>query len=316
MAQAEEEEVRAAIAAVAAAEREEEKKRIAEEAAREQQAQRREQQRLEGISDYYRSLAQILKQTHTRQRDAIASRHRSFAQAQEQASFHQVEEECLTRKVNTITKSQGDLIDLNCQHVLAIAEVNTRHREQLDNLNLELDQACGRGQSNIGNALTRLQSLIKSQEQEMSILTSMQIRKIQLHRDRGKRAWENVILSSDEKRARYHEERERTKQIVARQIFADWKWFDRISEERTIMLEEDQRRYIDLGADAPTAPGPSSEPIARLAVPAPLPAIYIADPVPRRSPFQGTVAQDPVNFKFSPPPFTAARNRISVDSAK
>ena len=252
-------------------------------------------------------MARTLEQTHSRQREAIASRHSTFAQAQEQVTLHQVEVEYLSRKVKIIAKSQADLIDLNHQHAMAIAEVNMRHREQLDDLNFELDESSGAGEKNAGDALARLQLLIQSQEQEISVLTSMQIRKIQLHRDRGKRAWENVKLSPDELKARHHEERERSKETIARQVFADWKWFDRITAERRTMLEEDQRRYIQSGADAPTAPGPSSQVIAQPAAPESLPAIYVADPVPRRCPFKGTPAQQPLNLDFSPLPLTTSR---------
>ena len=283
---AEEEELRAALEAVANAERREqeerereerrlqretqeaERARIAEEEARVaaemEQLQRMEAARVERISGYYESLRSTIKDLHRLQRKKITERHKMEVEK----SIQDLEENTAKKEELEIAEAEShlerhDRVERAREsHAQAVVQTFARHRTDqnrlFDSISREEEVAQSRGGAalNVTAKATRVEELMALQEHERAVLREQQQRELRKLQIRASQMYfqsqehaERTLVLQEEKQRLTEEARG-----ITQQADADMKWFDLIVVERQKMLNEDERRLVHSGGDAPDVP--------------------------------------------------------------
>ena len=259
---AEEEEIRAAIAAVEEAERQLREEREVEEARLEAEAReltKREFERLQDIDDHFGYLRGVLDRIRLQQRQAIERRHdRDWAEidlmkerldapdtAAERERF------VASERDKIVTKHETTIKTLQRKFATEMMETITRHRKDQDNL-MAMATDNPDQDADIRKADT-LQELMPAQELERSTLKSQQSREIAKWKTRG----EHALKAFDSKMLLLKMRLEEAESInlrakeMKKRTFADTKWFESVFADRSVMLDEDERRLILSGSDAP-----------------------------------------------------------------
>ena len=268
--QAEEEELRRAMAAVEAAERQLREEREAEEARMEEEAReiaRREAERVQQVAEYFEYLHRILERVRLQQETAIERRHdRAWAEVDEMRVELDSPERVAERKAHVDSerdkinaRTESSIKTLQRQHAAIMIEMINRHRKDQDEL---LARSTGDQDSEILNAET-LQELMPFQDLERASLNSQQAREIEKWKSREEdslKAFDLKMLMVNLRQEEAGKIKQR-EQEIQNMIFADGKWTEVIFEERYLMLEEDEKKMVRNGGEAPTVPKP--EPLVK-----------------------------------------------------
>ena len=259
---AEEEEVRAAIAAVEEAERQLREEREAEEArleAEEREITKRESERLQNINGHFEYLRGVLDRIRFQQRQAIEQRHdRERAEIDMMKDKLDAPEAAAEREHLSITErekivmiNEGTVKTLQRKFATEMVETITRHcKHQDDVMSMTIDN---QDQDSEIVRASILQELMPAQELERSTLKAQQARELAKWKARGEESLEAFDSKLVSLKLRLEEAQKinvRAKEMKKR-VFADTKWFEAISLERTMMLGEDETRLILSGTDAP-----------------------------------------------------------------
>ena len=263
-AQAREEEaqIRAAIAAVEAAERElvvereAERARLAEESRR---MSEKEYERLDGIQRFFENLRSIMDRVRREQSEAIDKRHK--AEVEEIAlpgictkpdGVALAESHVASERAKVIAVTDSKVRELQRKHAKELVGTIARHRKDEDNYLLkpvppEVQNA------DVKKAAVH-EMLLSAQQLERTTLKSQHIHEIQKWQKRGAMALQDFNKRMERERQQVEDANRaaRFALMTKRQLFSDWKWFDAIFLDRTLMLGEDERRMIMSGADAPS----------------------------------------------------------------
>lgn len=259
---AEEEEIRAAIAAVEEAERQLRQEQEAEEARQESEAReltKREFERLQNINDHFEYLRGVLDRIRLQQRQAIERRHDrewdgidAMKDKLESPDAAADRDRCVaSEREKIITSTESTIRTLQRKFATEMMETITRHRKDQDNL-MAMTLENGDQDADIVKAEI-LQELMPAQDLERSTLKSQQAREIAKWKARGERTLNAFDSKMVALRMRLEEAERinvRSKEMKKR-VFADSKWFEAVFSERSIMLNEDERRLILSGSDAP-----------------------------------------------------------------
>lgn len=270
--QAEEAEVREAIAAVERAERRVAAEREAEERENEEARQaeeleeltRMEYTRVEGINNYFELLRATLERVVRQQKQAIMTRHESEIPKleKEEADLTNVNvSKERTRQITLeraciVADNEEKIVELRRQHRTDLMHTIKRHRDDQDAVFLQPI----RGPETHRGFITEgvLETLLEAQETERKTIQTQQEREIAKWRGRGLRALEEFDAIMREEQARFakvHSARMegiRDALTTARMgAEADWKWFDLLVQAREVMIDEDERRMVMSGSDAP-----------------------------------------------------------------
>lgn len=254
--------MRAAIAAVEAAERQLQQEQQAEEARlieERQELKRRELQRLGRISIHFDNLRCVLNDVRLRQKGAIEGRHKQASEdnrlmeANLEKTQRQKAENILGEKNEVIARHKTMIKDLQRKHAASLVQTIKRHRSDQDAL-LAAHTEAEDEDTNLVKAAV-LEKLMPAQEDERQTLKMQQAREIQKWRTRGEQEVQRFGSDMRISRMRLEEvgkvaERSREFQKLE---YAEWKWFEIISAERTSMLGDDERRMIESGGDVPAA---------------------------------------------------------------
>lgn len=255
---AEEEEMRAAIAAVEEAERQLREEREAEEARLEAEARdmtKREFERLQNINDHFEYLRGGLDRIRLQQRQAIERRHdrewdeidmmKDKLESPDAAAER--ERYVILEREKIVTMTEGTIKTLQRRFASEMMETITRHRKDQDDL-------MAMTVHDPNQDVDILQELMPAQELERSTLMSQQAREIAKWKVRGEqslRTFDSKMVSLKLRLEEAERINIRAKEMKKR-VFADTKWFEAVFLERTIMLDEDERKLIFSGSDAPT----------------------------------------------------------------
>ena len=269
-ARVEEEEIRAAIAAVEAAERLVSEEREAERellTVEARQTTGREYERLEGITEFFEHLRDRLEKVRLQQKRAIEQRQRMELQKVEEKEAALVcggkildrDQKVATKRAELVKNNEDVLRDLRKTHARQLMETVGRHRKDQDAYIAKPSREMETNE-NVDQAGV-LEMLLQAQEVERTTLRSQQTREIQKWEKRGPRLLEAFDAQTEAERlkiveAQVEEAEELTSLAAAakQRISADWKWFDAIFLDRTMMLGGDERRMILSGSDAPKPP--------------------------------------------------------------
>lgn len=270
--QAEEAEVREAIAAVERAERQVAAEREAEERENEEARQaeeleeltRMEYTRVEGVNNYFELLRATLERVVQQQKQAIMTRHESEIPKleKEEADLTDVNvskertRQITLERASIVATNDEKIVELRRQHRTDLMHTIKRHRDDQDAVFLQPI----RGPETHRGFITEgvLEMLLEAQETERKTMQTQQEREIAKWRGRGLRAVEEFDAIMREEQARFAKvhsarmERIRDALNTARMgAEADWKWFDRLVQAREVMIDEDERRMVMSGSDAP-----------------------------------------------------------------
>lgn len=263
---AEEAEVAAAIRAVEEAERREaeeaerqervrqeaETQRLAEQA---EAARLEEEERVTAINRRFVDLQAILEALHCSQQKSLCRRHETeMKKAKENMTASQLafDARWALEKSSMNKTNQESMQQLNVEHQTALQEMDTRHEEEEDELFLAL-QIHLRNKSNRDVRQAAMIEKIKRAQLEEREDFEGRLR-LAMEETRNRQARETQDLE-----AFLLQERDFTVEIelknaesVARTVFADRMWFDRLIDERRRMLEADERRLLQTGGNIDT----------------------------------------------------------------
>ncbi len=265
-ARAEEAETAAAIRAVEEAERREaeeaerqervrqeaETQRLAEEA---EAARLREEERMTAIKHRFVDLQAILEELHGSQQKSLRRRHETeLKKARENMISDQLAfdakralEEALMNK-----RIQDSMQQLNAEHQTTLRDMGTRHEEEEDELFLAL-QVHLRNKSNRDARQTAMIEKIKQAqlEEREDLKSRLRLAMEETGRSQAKEI-EDLRISVLQERDSMAEVDLKNTETVARKVFTDRMWFDSIVDERRSMLEADERRLMQTGANIDT----------------------------------------------------------------
>lgn len=273
--QAEEAEVREAIAAVERAERQVAAEREAEERKNEEARQteeleeltRMEYARVEGINDYFEHLRAMLENVILQQKEAITSRHEAEIPKLEKMETDLTDVNVSKERTRQVTLERASILagndekirDLRRQHRADLMQTLKRHRDDQDAVFLQPI----RGPETQRGFITEgvLELLLEAQECERKTLQAQQEREVAKWCARGTRALEEFDAIMREEQARFAKVHAARMEGIRRSLTtarngadADWKWFHRLVHAREVMIDEDERRMIMSGSDAPVLP--------------------------------------------------------------
>ena len=262
---AEEAEVRAAIAAVEASERALEETRRIEEERLVEEAQlisTREVSRLEGITEYFKYLRDVLEQVRREQRLAIEERHEKARTELERRRAAISSSEILATysaqaasdRAHLVARNEAKIKALHSAHSSALIETISRHRRNQDSF-----VAAAHSTSTVDsyNSSVVLERLMKSQDEERATLRSQHTREIEKWTRRHQQVLQ--VFERQNVEAMKMERAEATKDIELehdrdeKARDAEWRWFDSVFLDRVLMIGEDERRMILSGGEAPAA---------------------------------------------------------------
>ena len=259
--------MKAAIAAVEAAERIERMRHEAEDARR---TTAQEHERMAGITEFFECLRKVLEEVRLRQKQAIQKRHErevSEVEDRERAlvSGEQVldqEQSIAPERARLVMQTQNIIKAARKKHANQLLETIGRHRKDQDAYLIRSNEAMECHLHVDQTAV--LDQLLQAQNLERSTLRWQQKREVQKLQKRA----ELTLQDFDDKTEIARKERlqvqvqeadevTRTKAVLKKQADADWKWFEAIFRDRTVMLGEDEQRMILSGAGAPMLPSTS-----------------------------------------------------------
>ncbi len=221
-----------------------------------------EVERLSNIADYYEYLRGVLECVRLQQRHALEKRH-----DQEWAEIDRIRDEIEspdmtaarerivnTEKATIVAEVEAKIRELQRDHVHAMRETITRHREAQDQL-LVASMSAQDAETEIIHA-ARLENLMPTQEAERSALNSQQ--KCEMQEWRGRHEAQLGEFDAKRKilqlRLKDLEDISRREKELKSKITADSKWFELLFDQRITMVSEDQNRMMNSGADAPSNP--------------------------------------------------------------
>lgn len=267
--------MREAIAAVERAERQVAAEREAEERRNEEARQaeeleeltRMEYTRVEGIHGYFEHMRVTLERVVRHQKQAITTRHQSEIPKLEKMEFDLTDVNVSKERTRQVTLERASIVasndekivELRRQHRTDLVRTLKRHRDDQDAVFLQPI----RGPETQRGFITEgvLETLLEAQEIERKTMQAQQEREIAKWRGRGARALNEFDAIMREEQARFAKvhagrmERIRHSLTTARKgADADWKWFDRLAQARDVMIDEDERRMVMSGSDAPVLP--------------------------------------------------------------
>lgn len=270
--QAEEAEVKEAIAAVERAERQVAAEREAEERENEEARQaeelekltRMEYTRVEGINNYFEQLRTTFEKVILQQKHAIATRHEAEIPKLEKMETDLMDVNVSKERTRQITlerarivaSNEEKIVELRHQHRTNLVHMIKRHRDDQDAVFLQPI----RGPETHRGFITQgvLEMLLEAQELERKTVQTQQERELTKWRARGDRALEEFDAIMREEQARFDKVHAARMDGVRRSLAtarngadADWKWFDRLVHAREVMINEDERRMMLSGSDAP-----------------------------------------------------------------
>ena len=260
---AEEAEIRAAIEAVEASERAMEEERRLEEERLAQEAlliTTREFSRLEGITEYFEHLRDVLGKVRGQQRLAIEERHEQARTELEHRRSAISSPEVITAcrvqaasdRAHLVARNETKIKALRSAHSSILVETVGRHRRDQDTF-LAIARSTSAADSYESSVV--LEQLMKAQDEERAAVRLQHDREIEKWNRRHQQLLQvferqNVETVKKERAETLNEvnlEHERSEK--ARD--ADWKWFDTIFLDRILMIGEDERRMILNGGEAP-----------------------------------------------------------------
>ena len=280
---AEEEELRAALEAIAEAERreeeerEQEKMRLEEEtrraeqeriereearvAAEMQQLRRMEAARIEKITQYYTTLRLSMRDLHKLQRKKILDRHKSEVQRsiEELEKIMAKKDDLEAAKVQSQIEREEKLRKTREKHAQIIIQTFARHRVDQNQLFDSLSQEANRNSysgdppPHVTAIAETIEDMMALQESERAVLKERQQRELQRLQSRDMESFfvssdhDEQMLALQEVKQKMTEEARDTKQ----QADTDCKWMALVFNERSRMLDEDERRLIESGGEAP-----------------------------------------------------------------
>ena len=247
--QAEQAEVQAALEAVAKMERKEREQRLLEE---KEMIEKLETIRIGGITKFYESARQSLVALHELQLEKIKSRHKAsiskIQRALKDVAFWKdtyiADESRLRLERRTHSK------DLRQQYAREFLATFIRHRQDQDTLIAYLREHAHVLDEN--TQALQLQALVEEQDKERQIRSEQQRRQIEKLEARSPIG--ELDIARNERKLELEREESKlkvSKENLRRQILADGRWVALARTECLAMLNEDEQRLINSGADAP-----------------------------------------------------------------
>ncbi len=229
-----------------------ETQRLAEEAGA---ARLQEKARVTAINQRFVDLRAILEDLHASQQKWLRRRHETeLKKAKKDMPSNQLAfdakralEEALMNKRN-----QDSMQQLNAEHQTTLQDMDTRHEEEEDELFLAL-QIHLRNKSNRDARQTAMIEKIKqAQLEEREDLQGRLRLAMEEMRRRQAKETKDLQISLLQERDSTVEVDLKNAETVARKVFTDRMWFDSIVDERRSMLEADERRLVETGANIDT----------------------------------------------------------------
>lgn len=259
-------EIAAAIRAVEEAERREaeeaerqerarqeaETQRLAEEA---EAARLQEEERVTAINQRFVDLQAILEELHCSQQKSLRRRHETeMKNAKENMAFSQLafDTKWALETGSMHKRNQDSLQQLNAEHQTALQDLDTRHEKEEDELFLAL-QVYLRNKSNRDARQTAMiEKLKQAQLEERADFKDRLCLATAETRKRQAKEIGDLETSLLRQRDSTLEVELKHAETIARKVFADRMWFDSVVDERRSMLEADERRLMQTGANIDT----------------------------------------------------------------
>ncbi|MCJ1267873.1 hypothetical protein MMC22_007759 [Lobaria immixta] len=226
-----------------------------------------ESARVEDIHDYYALLRAALEKVIQQQRQAIRSRHESdiLKLEKEETDLSEANvckersRQVTVERAHLVASNEKKIVELRRQHRDELMHTLQRHRDDQDAVFLQPI----RGPEIHRGLLTEsaLEALLEVQETERKTMQTQHEAEMAKWRARGIRALEEFDAIMREEQARFAKvhlvrvgDVRRALEAARRSAASDWKWFNQLVHARDVMIDEDERRMVMSGADAPALP--------------------------------------------------------------
>ena len=260
----EEAELNAAMTAMEAAERTE---RLRHEAVDARRATAQEHERMAGITEFFEYLRNVLEDVRLQQKQAMRKRHQwELSEVEERERVLVSGEQILDQEQSVAADRAGlvmqtrDIIKAaRKKHANQLLETIARHRKDQDAYLIKSDEA--RELQLDVNQTAVLDQLLQAQNLERSTLRWQQKREVQKLQKRAELMLQDFDIKTEiarkerlQMQVQEAEDVTRTMVALKKQADADWRWFEAIFRDRSVMLGEDEQRMILSGAGAPVLP--------------------------------------------------------------
>ena len=225
---------------------------------------RMEYNRVEGIHNYFERLRATLGGVIQQQKQGITARHESEIPKLEKMEtdltdvnvYKERSRQITLERASIVASNDEKIVELRRQNRACLMQTLKRHRDDQDAVFLQPI----RGPETRRGFITggALDALLEAQDAERKTMQSQQERELAKWRGRGARALEEFDAIMREEQARFAKVHAARMEGIRRALTkartgaaADWKWFDLLVQAREVRVDEDERRMLMSGFNAP-----------------------------------------------------------------
>lgn len=262
-ARADEVELAAALRAIEEAERREAEEAERQEALRQraetdrleretEEARRREEQRTAAIQGRFAEMHTVLEGLHKTQHKLLDKRHEAeVRKVKDDVVSSQLARDAKWALERALAKRRYSDIreELKSERDAAVKAMETRHEEEEDDIFLAFQLHLRNKANREARQIAMVEKIKQTQLNDRNELEARyKAAMVRVQRQ------ESAELPFVEERLMRERETERERETanarrVARKVFADWMWFDRLVNERGSMLDEHERQTVRAGQD-------------------------------------------------------------------